>query len=602
MLDGLRRSPTSLIARVGCAAAGLGDFMFRRRPAALPVRFAAALCAAAAILGPTLGIAILPSPLHAAEFRVLREAFSASRPEPVIALSGAIGKGDAAKLAAVVADLCRKRECDYQNTAAMLTLDSPGGSFGEGIAIANLMREKSVAAIVEDGAVCLSACALAWLGGSSFHATGGVGTYVDRYVEPGGRIGFHSPYISPAAMAALPEDQRLDTQASGLRLGISTLVRFLADFAVSPLVIDRIVAMGPDDVMAIETVADVVAFGGELPPVPVSTLGLDRRAITRAVCEKLLALHYRADLTEVTALQADYRESPAGRTKEGEVFLGFDIDDRPLTLAFCGAGAGQAIPSGDFSVQLARMAWLEDVSDTYTEPFTSFVFSSSGWNQAAYDGQRASQSVLRLTPMISWLLPRDMRIADLAPAARAAIAADKRGVPLPADPPPAASPPASSGSLAAAIPDATSSAAPAAPAAPPEAGFARFSAAVISDVRPLVDTGDLRVWRFGDLDVEVDVGPATLFAEERLRRDGLEKRNLTYDKSFAGAFVYSGVAPDRRSGFYTFALDDGDEAATVRMRFALGADGRASVEAQSLIGKIACSARFGSAGLPCAKK
>ncbi|TFF19797.1 hypothetical protein E3C22_19140 [Jiella endophytica] len=527
--------------------------------------------------------ATLPS--GAADFRLVRDAFSASRQDPVIELSGVIGKGDAAKLATLVDTLCRTNDCDIQNTAAMLSLNSPGGAFTEGIAIAETMREKNVAAIVEEGHVCLSACALTWLGGSSFHATGGVGTYVDRYVEPGGRIGFHSPYISPAAIAALPEAERLDTQANGLRLGISTLVRFLANYNVDPLVIDRIVAMGPDDVMAIETVADVVAFGGELPPIPVSTLGLDRRTITRNVCEKLLALHYRTDLSNVTALEADYHESPSGKTKEGEVFYGFDIDDRPLTLAFCGAGASQSIPSDDFTVSLARMAWLEDVSDTYTEPFTSFSFSASGWNQAAYDGQRASQSVLRLTPMVSWLLPKEMKIADLPAPARAAIAADKRGVPLPAAAPGAPEAPAGAVSASLAGVDAS-----------------RFSAAVVSNAAPLIEEAGLRIWRFGDLDVEVDVGEAAIFTEERDRRDALDRRNVTYDKSFAGAFVYSGVAADRRSGFYNFALDDGDAAATVRMRFTLGSDGRASKNAQALIGQIACSARFGGAALPCAKK
>ena len=546
--------------------------------------FSAASAVVAVLAAAVVMSASLPGSASAADVRLLRNSFSASRQEPVIALSGVIAKGDAAKLGGLIDEVCRTRECDYQNTAAMLTLDSPGGTFTEGIAIARLMREKSVAAIVEDGSVCLSACALAWLGGSSFHATGGVGSYVDRYVEPGSRIGFHSPYISPAAIAALPAEERLDTQASGLRLGISTLVRFLADFNVDPLVIDRIVAMGPDDVMAIETVADVVAFGGELPPVPVSTLGLDRPAITRNVCEKLLALHYRTDLAGVTALQADYVESPSGKTKDGEIFFGYNVDDRPLTLAFCGAGASQAIPSDDFTVSLARMAWLDDVSDTYTDPFSSFVFSRTAWNQAAYDGQRASQSVLRLTPMISWLLPKDAKIAALAPAVRAAIAADKRGVPPPPEPPPQG-PDTATASLAPAGPD-----------------WQRFSAAVVADAAPLLEQGGLRIYRFGDLDVEVELGAAALYGDERARRDALDRRNVTYDKTFAGAFVYSGVAPDRRSGFYNFALDGGDAAATVRMRFLLGPDGRASREAQRVIGQIACSARFGAAALPCARK
>ncbi|MBO0905778.1 hypothetical protein [Jiella sonneratiae] len=541
--------------------------------------------------GSYLAIASVWTPASAAELRLLRNAYGASREEPVIALTGTIAKGDAEKLVALVETLCRSRECDVQNTAAMLTLDSPGGTFTEGIALARAMREKNVASVVEAGHVCLSACALAWLGGSSFHATGGVGTYVDRFVEPGARIGFHSPYVSPAAIAALPDAERLETQASGLRLGISALVGFLAEFNVNPLVIDRIVAMGPDAVMAIDTVADVVAFGGELPKVPLSALSLDRAAITRNVCEKLLALHYRTGLDGVGALASNFGEASTGKTREGEAFLGYDIDDRPLTLAFCGATASQTIPSSDFTVSLARMAWKEDVSDTYTEPFTSFVFSATGWNQAAYDGQRASQSVLRLTPMVSWVLPKDMKIADLPERVRAIIEADKRGVAPPADPEPQEV--AATGDAAKDRPVAV-----AARADP----FAAFSADGLAGATPLIEQEGLRIYRFGDLDVELEVGPAALLADEKARRGAIDRRHLTYAKDFAGAFVYSGVAPDRRSGFYNLGLDGGATAATIRMKFLLGADGRASREAQALIGRIACSARFEAAALPCAKK
>ncbi|MCQ0989164.1 COG3904 family protein [Jiella marina] len=517
----------------------------------------------------------------AGEFRLVREQFSATRSEPLILLSGPIEKGDAERLAALIDEVCASRECDYQNTAAMLSLNSPGGSFTEGIALAETMREKQVASIVENGSLCLSACALAWLGGSSFHPTGGVGTYIDRYVEPDGQIGFHSPYLSDAAIAALPEEERLGTQATGLRLGISKMVRFLASFGVDPLVIDRIVAMGPDEVMTIETVADVVAFRGELPPVPVSTLGFDRRAITYNVCLKLLAHHNGTDLDAPSNLESSYGEAQTGKTRSGEAFLGFEISDRPLTIAFCGANASQAIPSDDFTISLARMAWKDDVSETYTEPFTNFVFSKVGWNQAAYDGQRATQSILRLTPMVSWLLPKQMRLADLPGPVRAAIEADKRGIAARPTPQltrgPAATPPRT-------------------------ADFSRLRAAVISDAVPTIEDQSRRLYRFGDLDVEVTVGSFSLYSTEAARRDRLNQRLLTYNKHFDDSFVYSGVEADRQSGFYNFALLDGDATAVVRIGFALGADGRATQEAQRLIGQIACSARFGAAGLPCAKK
>ena len=527
--------------------------------------------------------AILLRLAFAGEFRLGREHYSHSRFEPLIAFSGVVTKGDSEKLKALIEQVCAGKDCDIQNVSAILSFDSPGGSFNEGIALAEAIREANVATVVEDGKVCLSACALAWLGGSGFHATGGVGTYIDRTIEPGARIGFHSPYFSAKAMAALPPDERLDVQANGLRTGISALVRFLTAFGVAPQVIDRIVGMGPDQVMSLDTNADLVAFKAEFPPAPVRTLGLGREAITWNVCTKLIALYYNIGLAEPNNLQQRYGEADS-KSEAGETYLGYPVDDRPLNTSFCGALASETIPSPQFSISVARMAWKADVSDTFTQPFVHFVFAEEGWSQAGYNGGQAAQSSLRLTPMLSWLLPNEMRIADLPQAAHRAMLDDKAGVPLSSEPSP------------------SPVAAEERPSDRLSSLLSRFSAAMVFDADPLQNAAQRRAYRFGDLDVEVEVGAADLARQEAARRDAQPRGLVTYRKEFADAFVYSGLETDRRSGYYNLALHDGDAAAIVRMHFPVGRDARASPAAQKVIGRIACTARFGRAGLPCAKK
>ncbi len=108
----------------------------------------------------------------------------------VIRLSGVITKGDTEKLKALVNKL-------VQNTWAWaLVLDSPGGSFLEGIEIGEYLSyivssqdPNLIGVYVLNGDECLSACALAITLSTRY------GELSDsenvRHIEAGGRIGFH---------------------------------------------------------------------------------------------------------------------------------------------------------------------------------------------------------------------------------------------------------------------------------------------------------------------------------------------------------------------------------------------------------------------------
>jgi hypothetical protein len=76
-------------------------------------------------------------------------------------------------------------------TTPIVSLSSPGGSYSEGIKIARVLSETGTGTLVRKSSACYSACATAFLGGNS----GGRYSNPSRVLEPGGKIGFHAPYL-----------------------------------------------------------------------------------------------------------------------------------------------------------------------------------------------------------------------------------------------------------------------------------------------------------------------------------------------------------------------------------------------------------------------
>ncbi|OAH08384.1 hypothetical protein pfor_12c1418 [Rhodobacteraceae bacterium SB2] len=85
-----------------------------------------------------------------------------------------------------------------------ICLDSPGGSLSEVTNFVQLIQEKNgfgtggddamtFATRVQSGDKCESACAVLFMFGTSSYRT----SYQDKILEPGAKLGFHSPFIDP---------------------------------------------------------------------------------------------------------------------------------------------------------------------------------------------------------------------------------------------------------------------------------------------------------------------------------------------------------------------------------------------------------------------
>lgn len=74
------------------------------------------------------------------------------------------------------------RDLSLKFPDAVIAFDSPGGAVRPALEIGRLISLRSYPTVVLDKGICASACALMWLAG------------VPRFLEPGGRLGFHASY------------------------------------------------------------------------------------------------------------------------------------------------------------------------------------------------------------------------------------------------------------------------------------------------------------------------------------------------------------------------------------------------------------------------
>lgn len=99
---------------------------------------------------------------------------------------GAVGSGDQTMILItgelVRGDAQRFTEVALSHRDATVVLASPGGNLQAGIDIGEAARLLDMRTMVPDNAVCASACALAWLGGTR------------RVMGDGAQIGFHAAY------------------------------------------------------------------------------------------------------------------------------------------------------------------------------------------------------------------------------------------------------------------------------------------------------------------------------------------------------------------------------------------------------------------------
>ncbi len=232
----------------------------RRCLSGLLAGLAVACCAATSAMAGTLTVESTSIPGLTAKSAIVTN---------TLRFTGLIEVPDADKLRAELAKIRAKTQ-PGDGPMATIEFSSKGGDLLEGIKIGYLLREFDVATLVREGDLCLSACALAFLGGTQSRQP--PAAIPSRRIAIGGKVGFHNFTINVGHVQA---ETRNDA-AAGIsrsfdlaRAGAARMMRFVTDMGVEPAFIAELVGLAPEAWQYVDTAGGFLETGscpiGNLP-------------------------------------------------------------------------------------------------------------------------------------------------------------------------------------------------------------------------------------------------------------------------------------------------------------------------------------------------
>jgi hypothetical protein len=254
-----------------------------------------------------------------------------------LTLSGKVVKGDADK----IADAIDKAQGEGKMTGDIwpsVCLDSPGGSFSEGVEIGEQLYERGVGTRVPAGAKCLSACAFMFMGGrvKDDEIDGAF-----RFLHVKGELAFHAPYIDLAASdlrytaeevkALFDQANRVSSRFVGLASQRSPL---RLESPVKPSLIRELLAVPRDRMLTIDTVEKAARWGVELYGYRLA-IGSRSARFFAQVCESYLKWSIDQEADSIAAVDAEtyWTDSTTHRIPEGyDVPEGYGLADFSGTL------------------------------------------------------------------------------------------------------------------------------------------------------------------------------------------------------------------------------------------------------------------------------
>ena len=195
---------------------------------------------------------------------------------PRLRLTGMIEAGDAEKLREQLIKLQASSPAKPGMPLATIELSSLGGNLSEGIRIGELLRSFRVVAVVRKQDVCLSACALALLGGNTVRTAAAYPS--DCNVEIGGKVAFHNFFLDRTALRDGTYDDPVASRLQGFadaRGGAAMLIRYAADMGLTPAFVANLMARPVEEFQYVETIGEFLALnlcpvGLERPVLPMS--------------------------------------------------------------------------------------------------------------------------------------------------------------------------------------------------------------------------------------------------------------------------------------------------------------------------------------------
>lgn len=165
-------------------------------------------------------LCILPAGAMAADFAIEDPVYSGDRlNHATISVRGDISKGDLKKLDELLS-LFPDYETGFNESVAVLSLDSPGGDHAEAVLIGSLLRTKGVGTRVPAGSSCIAACAVMFMHGT-VRLDGE--EFPNRKLHPAGKLGFQAPYLT-LPEGAIPTREMVSGSYADALLYVATLI------------------------------------------------------------------------------------------------------------------------------------------------------------------------------------------------------------------------------------------------------------------------------------------------------------------------------------------------------------------------------------------
>lgn len=237
-------------------------------------------------------------PAQAATFEVLQERplyfDEISKGACSLRLTGVIEAGDAAKIEAAIEQGMEDEPKGQAMVNMLMTelainfpqgmqrghslcLSSRGGSFTGGVALAKVLIENGISTVIEPGRECLSACAVAFMGGAmgSSNSSGG-GRMPYRVMDVTARLGFHAPFIPFDKLGkSIPPAMAEESFRTALRTMVLITEALQNKDLVAPtgrfptvLLLEMLNTYGADQFSYVDTVNEVGLYDIRLTGVP----------------------------------------------------------------------------------------------------------------------------------------------------------------------------------------------------------------------------------------------------------------------------------------------------------------------------------------------
>lgn len=220
---------------------------------------------------------------------------------PALRVTGMIEPGDADKLGDALRRIVGGTPPKARGPVAVVEFSSMGGSLPDGFQIGMLLRRSGVMAVVRRKDLCMSSCALAFLGGNIHTPTSVYPTECN--VEIGGEVAFHNFFLNPNGLrettAADPVQSRLQgfTDARG---GAAMLAKYAGDLGLPPNFVANLIGRPVENFQYIETVGQFLSF--RVCPIGLGRPSVPIDAQARNVCKNSTDVPGSAEDLIATAL------------------------------------------------------------------------------------------------------------------------------------------------------------------------------------------------------------------------------------------------------------------------------------------------------------